>query len=221
MYSLFITRSLEPGSPILTWAERSGSAVLAKSLLHFAPVRFAPPANQDWWFFYSPRAVAFAADRLALLPLPLPKIAAMGPGTARALMEHAYKLRPDFVGSGNPREVALAFEKRAAGQRVFFPRARQSRKTVQTLLANRLAVSDAVCYDNQAVSNPDFVHAGIYVFTSPLNARTYLMAHPLPADARVIAIGPSTAQALASFGVRGEVAAESSEQGVLELIATT
>jgi len=214
VHTLFITRSLSADSPIADWAERNGCSIIGHSLLRFTPVNFSLPRPCDWWFFYSRRAVQFAADKLALCSLPLPKVAAMGPGTARALREHDYGLTASFVGNGDPGTVAREFGQLAAGEKVFFPRARQSRKTVQSLLEDTVRVYDAVCYDNQPVKQPDFVYASIYVFTSPLNARTYLSAHPLPADARIIAIGPSTAQALASFGVRSEVAQESSEEGI-------
>jgi len=202
----------------LNWATRAGVKVIDRSLLRFAPVRFVPPERSDWWFFYSPRAVEFGASRLALLSMPLPKLAAMGPGTAAALRAHEYCLKSSFVGEGSPEEVARAFGEVARGQRVFFPRARQSRLSVQGLLKGVIQAQDAICYDNQSVKEPDFVQADIFIFTSPLNVRTYLSAHPLPAEARVIAIGPSTAQALASFGVRSEVAKESSENGVLSLL---
>ncbi len=216
--TLFITRSLEAGSPILDWGARNDCAVIGRSLLRFAPIKFWLPKRCDWWFFYSPRAVAFAADKLALVALPLPKLAAMGPGTARALREHAYGLTADFVGVGGPEEVAANFGEVAAGKKVFFPRARQSRKTVQTILRDKVKVYDAVCYDNLPVELPEFVYASIYVFTSPLNVRSYLSVHPIPSDARIIAIGPSTAQALASFGVRAEIAEESSEQGIRHML---
>lgn len=218
MLTLFITRNLEGESPLLDWATRTGGKVIGQSLLRFAQVDFQVPKDADWWFFYSPRAVEFSATRLALLPMPLPKLAAMGPGTARALLTHDYVLRADFAGTGSPGEVAKAFGQIAAGQKVFFPRARQSRMTVQNLLQDTIVVTDAVCYDNQSVRSPNHVRADIYVFTSPLNVRTYLMAHELPVGARVIAIGPSSAQALASFGVRCEVAEESSELGVRALL---
>lgn len=218
MLKLFITRYLDAGSPLSTWAEHTGNRIVGRSLLRFARVDFKVPTDCDWWFFYSPRAVAFSANRLALLPMPLPRLAAMGPGTAAALLAHDYALKADFTGSGSPADVARAFGEIAGGRRVFFPHARQSRKTVQTLLLNTVRVRAAICYDNQAVRDPGYEPADVYVFTSPLNVRTYLSAHELPDGARVIAIGPSSAQALASFGVRAEVAAEPSEAGIITLL---
>lgn len=202
----------------MDWASRTGGKVIGESLLRFARVDFLVPKGYDWWFFYSPRAVEFSANRLALLPMPLPKLAAMGPGTAKALLLHDYVLRADFTGTGSPGEVAEAFGEIAGGKKVFFPRARQSRMTVQNLLQDKIVVEDAVCYDNQSIRNPGRVLADVYVFTSPLNVRTYLTSHELPAGARVIAIGPSSALALASFGVRCETAEESSELGVRAML---
>lgn len=218
MSALFITRELTVGSVLHQWAQQNDYRIIARSLLRFARVPFQVPDDCQWWFFYSPRAVDFAADKLALCPWPLPRLAAMGTGTARALQQHPYGLSAEFVGEGSPVAVAEAFGARADGMRVFFPHARQSRKTVQSLLATRIDVRAAVCYDNQAVTQPSPVSASIYVFTSPLNVRAYLTAHTLDPDVRILAIGPSTAQALASFGIRAEVAEQSSEAGLVALL---
>ena len=184
---VFITRDYAPGVPpgtLQKWCAEKGNELIAKSLLRFEFVPFVPRFRADWWFFYSPRAVEFAAF---LLPNGA-KVAAMGSGTAAALSPH----KVDFIGEGSPAAVAEQFAAVAAGQRVFFPRARQSRRSVEKILEKRIVAEDAVCYDNQAVPPPSPILADVYVFTSPLNVAAYFNHYDLPDDARTVALGPST-----------------------------
>jgi uroporphyrinogen-III synthase len=211
---LFISRELAGDSPLRPWAAAHGVDLHAQSLLSLKgkPVD-APEA--DWWFFYSPRAVQFSLDQLRALP-ELPRLAALGPGTARALAEEG--LRPDFVGRGQPEAVAKQFQRVAGGLTVFFPRAEQSRKTVQQLLQDDLTVLDAVCYDNRAVPPAETIAADVYVFTSPLNVAAYCDHHQLEENSQVIAIGPSTAAALAARDIPHQVTPEPTETALVELL---
>lgn len=210
--TLFISRQLTADSPLLAWADEGGHEVVARSLIDFAPVDFIAPEAADWWFFYSSRAVEFGLRS----GIPQAKLAALGAGTAKTLRSVAGRV--DFTGTGQPEEVAAYFGEVAAGERVFFPRARQSRKTVQCLLADKITVLDAICYDNVAVPVTEPVSADVYVFTSPLNVSAYLDFWALHAGARVVAIGPSTAAALEARGVECLVASRPDETGVLSLI---
>ncbi|MFT5999802.1 MAG: uroporphyrinogen-III synthase [Neolewinella sp.] len=220
---IFISRNLREESLLRKWAAETGWEVIGRSLISFAPVEFEPLGVEetDWWFFYSPRAVEFAANALVSGKCQHRsdvKLAAMGPGTAQALRGHQGAFEPDFVGEGSPAEVAKAFGKMAEGETVFFPRARQSRLTVQTILQEIITVQDAVCYDNVAVPVAEPVAAEVYVFTSPLNVAAYLGHQALPADARVIALGPSTGTALAQHGVKYEVTEQPGEAWVVALM---
>lgn len=211
--TVFISRDLAAASPLLPWAEQRGATLLARSLLRFAALPFVAPVAADWWFFYSSRAVHFSA---AALPTPPPRLAALGPGTAAALA--ARGLKSDFVGEGSPAAVAIAFRAQCRGQEVFFPRARQSRKTVQRAIQDTATVLDAVCYDNVAVAQPEPIVADIYIFTSPLNVAAYLDHQPLAPGARVLAIGPSTGAALAERGVAYALAEAPSEEALVQLL---
>ncbi len=191
------------------------------SLIEFTAISFTPPEPEatDWWFFYSPRAVEYALGPSALRTsggVPQVKMAALGAGTARALRVCANVSTPDFMGAGSPEEVAKAFGEMAAGQTVFFPRAEQSRRTVQRLLADQITVFDAVCYTNRPQPAKEPIPADVYVFTSPLNVAAYLDHQPLAAGARVIAIGPSTGAALAQRGFNYDVAETPGEESVVD-----
>ena len=212
--TVFISRELKPGSPLRAWATATGNTVVSRSYLTFAPVAFVPPADADWWFFYSPRAVAFALR--GGLPPPETKLAAMGPGTAAELENMGRHV--DFTGDGHPARTAAAFREVCAGERVFFPRARQSRLSVQSALENEITVLDAVVYDNRPAPASAPVNADVFVFTSPLNVAAYLDHQPLPARARVVAIGPSTGAALRERGIKCDWPEEASEEGIVGLL---
>ncbi len=208
---IFISRALKPDSPLRAWAGRVGEEVTARSLLTFEAVAFDAPRDADWWFFYSSRAVAFAGD----VP-PDVGVAAIGGSTAAALLERTGRV--DFCGDGHPVRVAADFLAVAAERRVFFPRARQSRLSVQEALAPRLTVLDAVCYDNQAAPPEASIEADTYIFTSPLNVAAYLDHFSLPEGARVLAIGPSTGGELERRGVACRWPEEASEAGLVALL---
>ena len=208
---LFISRKLSADSPLRSWAYRNACGLIDRSLITFAALDFTAPAEADWWFFYSRRAVRFAGP-----VTPGAKIAAIGPATAAALLESGVGV--DFCGDGHPRRAAADFLAVAEGQRVFFPRARQSRLSVQTALTDRVTVLDAVCYDNRPVPPSAPIPASIYVFTSPLNVAAYLDRWPLEPGARLLAIGPSTGAALRERGLEVSWPEEPSEASLVRLL---
>lgn len=214
---LFISRHLAPESPLQAWADAAGFKVIAKSLLHFAPVRFVPPVDADVWFFYSSRAVEFGIPGIEKLTSP-PKLAAIGAGTAAAIRKAGFTV--DFVGEGSPAEVARQLADAGLGQTIFFPRARQSRQSVQRMLPGSIKVLDAICYDNQIISNVPQVTADAYVFTSPLNVKGYCQQNTLPERATVVAIGPSTSQALQKLGIKHHTAPVATITSITRLLAT-
>ena len=209
---VFISRTLKPDSPLRSWATATGAHLIDRSLITFAPVDFIPPDAAHWWFFYSARAVAFSA---AYLPEGV-RTAAIGGATARALLERGKRV--DFCGNGDPDRTAHDFLAVGEGSRVFFPRARQSRKSIQTALADRLTVLDAICYDNLAHPPAGPIDAEVYVFTSPLNVAAYLDHHPLPPSARVLAMGRSTGWALVQREVACAWPKVPAEAGLVELL---
>ncbi len=208
---LFISRKLKAESPLLHWASARGEEVCAQSLLTFAPVSFSVPADTAWWFFYSSRAVQFSGA----IPEKV-HLAAIGGSTAASVLAKAGRV--DFCGNGNPEETAHDFLAVGEGQRVFFPRARQSRLSIQTALAERLEVVDAICYDNQPLPPAAPIAAHTYIFTSPLNVAAYLDHWSLAEGARVLAIGPSTGGELERRGVACMWPEVASEEGLVHVL---
>ena len=209
---IFISRPLAPDSPLRDWATTHGYPLHDQSLIRFAALPFTVPATADWWFYYSSRAVRFGG-----LPSKGTKLGALGSSTAAALQERTGRV--DFCGSGQPEQVATDFLAVARGQSVFFPRARQSHRTVQTALADRITVLDAVCYDNRPSPPAAAIDAAVYIFTSPLNVAAYLDHYALRSGAGVVAIGPSTAATLKRRGVPCTYPDRPTEAALLSLVA--
>ena len=225
MSKIFISRNLKPTS--LFKKELAGLAVeiIGQSLIDFSPIPFNNVPVADWIFFYSKNGVKFFLETLATTiylqvlaeeNLPL-KWATIGKGTAEALI--AYQIQPDFIGNGEPKAVAQAFGKIAKGKEVLFPRAKNSKKSVQQLLKKQVEVKDLVVYKNEIKNNITIPTCDVLVFTSPLNTQAYFQKYTLLPEQKVIAIGKTTQKALQVLGIKnGIVAEQSSEIGLAQSI---
>ncbi len=198
--TVFISREIDEDSFFYKKLRERGVDINGQSLVVFSPLSFHLPAAFDWLFFYSKTGAEYFFKRIGTEPI-FAKIAALGPGTASAILEFG-KRKADFVGDGTPEQNAKDFKITAAGQTVLFVRAADSRQSVQTLLKDAVAVLEIVVYENKIVENVPEINADILVFTSTLNARAYLNRHSLKAYQQVVAIGKPTAEALQELGVK-------------------
>jgi uroporphyrinogen-III synthase len=213
--SLFVSRELTADSLLFRELTAAGFRVVGRSLLRFTPVAFDPPPATDWVFFYSSRAVSFWLSGLAELPATPPLLATMGAGTAATLEE---LLRtPDFVGAGQPTDVAEAFAARVGSGSVLFPRARDSRRSVQSLLPTHMKTVDLVVYDNVIDDEVVVPLTEVAVLTSPRNAEAYLAAVSRPAPC-LVAIGSSTEAFLLAQGQSCYTADRPDEAAIAELV---
>lgn len=176
----------------------------------------SPLERFDWIVFTSGHGVRFFVDALAAGALERPsgaKIAVVGPGTARAA--EAAGLSPAWVA--DPADAAglaarLAVEV-AADERVLRVRPQKAAGEVAAAVAAAGAIcEDAVLYrtvDGPGVSRArhalvtDEVAAAVITSPSSLAALTRGTRNPdrLFAGATVVALGPSTARALAAAGI--------------------
>ncbi|MFK7937051.1 MAG: uroporphyrinogen-III synthase [Saprospiraceae bacterium] len=221
--SVFISRELSADSVFLQKISATGATVHGESLLKFRIIPFLTLPTVDWIFFYSKTAVRFFFQQIEKSDYPNCHYAAIGERTAATLKKYVDQI--DFIGNGNPPITASNFLAFAKGQRVLFPRAQRSRKSVQTLLEKKIEVVDLVIYDNQMRTDIELGDFDILVFTSPLNARAYFKNKSLRANQSVIAIGVTTANTLHKIGLTHiYIATTPSESGlaesVLKLIAT-
>lgn len=199
--SVFISRELDKDSPFHSFVQTQGLDLFAQSLLVFTPVQFHHIPATDWLFFYSPNGVRFFFRQLiALQKKVTTPIATIGLGTLNALKE--FGKSADFAGNGHPKQVAEAFASLAQGQRVLFIRALQSRKSIQTLIADQIEVQDLVVYANTIQQDIKLAPADYLVFTSPMNVQAYAKINDLTLAKAVIAIGETTAKAINQAGVQ-------------------
>ncbi|MEM7574978.1 MAG: uroporphyrinogen-III synthase [Bacteroidota bacterium] len=217
MASLFISRSLAVDSPLRAWCSQQGIKLVDQSLLRFQAVAFGPlPAAIDWVFFYSPRAVEFFWAAQPKLPDDI-RFATLGPGTAERLSD--YTAEVDFVGSGDPNQTAADFGQLAASQRVLFPRAVRSRRSIERYLGDTIEALDLVVYQNEPQPTAFAENFDWLVFTSPLNFEAFLAANKIDEDDRLVAIGPATAAAISGQGYAVEQAEAPTEAALVKLLS--
>lgn len=218
MPSLFISRSLAADSPIRQWTEDKAVDLFAQSLLTFKAVAFDWPPTEayDWIFFYSPRAVRYFLEARPLLPNGL-RLGAVGKGTAAAL--EALGHRVDFCGAGSPEQVASDFLAVGRGQRILFPCAINSRRSIASLLAGQITALHLVVYENDLAIPSGLPTTDIVILTSPMNAEAYFTACSPSSEATYLAIGRPTAEAMAAYGVSASyppIAEEAALCGLLD-----
>ncbi len=213
MPKIFISRDLAPNSSFKTALKGKGVEIIGQSLIQFSPTPFHAISVVDWIFFYSKNGVKFFLESfttnrflhiLSEENIPL-KWAVMGEGTAEALF--SYQIEADFIGNGQPTATAKAFGEMAKGQKVLFPRAKKSKKSIQRLLTQQIEQVDLVVYENEAKANFSIPFCEVLVFTSPLNAQVYFQKYPINAKQKVIAIGKTTHKELLKIGLKEIVVA--------------
>ncbi len=216
MEKIFISRDLGEDSIFHKSLTINGFKVHAASLVTFAPAPVPEIPPTDWVFFYSKNAVAFFISNVGHAALAQVKIAAIGAGTAKILVDTGHP--PQFIGDGDPARTAADFLKVAQGSRVLFPRARDSRQSIQRLLADQLVVLDMVVYENVAKQDFDLPECQVLVFTSPLNAKSYFSKYKWKGE-KVVAIGNTTATELRKLEITNAATAEEpSERALAELV---
>lgn len=224
MKQVLITRELPEQSKFMQMLKAHGFAVKGESLVKFTVVEFSAVPLTDWIFFYSKNAVRFFVEGLQKAGLDFPDdafLAALGPGTAKAIREYGRQV--GFEGDGDPENTARLFLPLAYGRRVLFPRAENSRRSVQDLLLGHIQILDLVVYRNEVRRDFDAGTEDFLVFTSPLNVNAYFQKNSLRAGQIVVAIGHTTGEALEKMGITGfHVADQPTEEAlarkVLDLV---
>lgn len=218
---VFITRNIKRTDFFKTELEKVGFSVFGQSLIVFSAVDFGRIPDCEWLFFYSKNGVKFFFDNLNQVDLNQiinKKIATIGEGTARFLIQK-YQRKPDFVGTGEPLQTARAFAQIAAKKRVLFPRAKQSKQSIQKQLGNTIIQQDLVVYANQPIDFFESKNANILVFTSPMNVNAYFHFVDYKPGQKVVAIGNTTATALQNMGIEKIIIAKNpNEIGLVKAV---
>jgi uroporphyrinogen-III synthase len=246
---LVITRAPEQAREMIQALEALGAEVLLLPMVEFAPPEDLRALDDvlrklsgfDAILFLSRNAVRYIFGRCRELGIRCEAvqsakclIAAVGPGTAQALVSEG--LRVDYIAKGQTGEALVReLGDRVAGRKVLLPRSdRGDERLSKALHASGAHLTEVIAYRTAA---PETIEPGLLVrvrgaevdaivFTSPSAFHTFsdcVAAEEvanLSALVQFAAIGPTTANAIRSAGARVEIeAAEPSASGLANAIA--
>lgn len=198
---VFISRNLTIDSYFSKAMKSKNYELIGQSLIRFSPMVFDSNIEGDWLFFTSKNGIQHFFEQNPTLPEGI-QLAALGNGTASVLEEKGYQV--NFVGKGNDiPAIGQSFAEKVVGQKVVFPIAQNSLRSVQLYLEENAAdvvVEDVVVYSNKAKMHFELPSIDILVFTSPMNVRAYAKRYSLQSHQTVVVIGSSTAKALEEIG---------------------
>ena len=236
---ILVTRPREQGAALEAALEALGARPIRFPTIEIRPAHDLSPLDcaiarlddYDWLAFTSANAVAVFFDRLADRPVPSPlRIAAVGPGTARALTArraHVDFVPSEFLGERLGQELGDV-----SGRRVLFPRAAGAREALARELTRRGAVVDDVVVYETLPAAPD--PHGLVELERGVDAATFTSASTvdnffalldaraprLLAEAVIACIGPVTADAARARGLTVHVQpAEHTVPGLVAALA--
>ena len=228
--TVVVTRARAQASELAARLRELGARALEAPAIRIEPraVELPPLAGFDLLCLTSANGVRLLFERLAdrgedARALAAMTVAAIGPGTARALREHG--VIADVVPE---RFVAEALAEALAAvpvQRALVARAATARDVVIDALRERGAEVEVVAlYDTVAEPLPDALRdeletADQVIFTSSSTVRFFLEATSVPPQARIVSIGPVTSAALREHGLEPHIEAERHDiDGVLDAL---
>jgi uroporphyrinogen III methyltransferase/synthase len=193
---VIVTRPRDQAGPLVARLEALGLEVVPCPLIEIEPFE-GPVAVEGyaWVIVTSPNG---ARELVRRARPPLPRVAAVGPGTAEALREHG--VEPDFVPRESTQEGLLAEFPRPEG-RILFAGAEGSRRgPIDELGADFVAL-----YRTRLVRPEHAPDGDLVVLASGSAARSFAA---LGADVSAVSIGPQTTKVAESVGVRVVAEAE-------------
>jgi uroporphyrinogen III methyltransferase/synthase len=231
-----VTRARPEASGLARRLRQLGASVLEAPAIRIEPLAGPPldPSPYELICVMSPNGVAHLFDRLAACEPPLDarslagaKVAAIGPGTARALAAHG--IRADIVPE---RSVAEALAEALAGipvKRALVARAAEARDVVPDALRAQGAEVDIVALYETVAETPEprvlerALSADYLTFTSSSTVRYLLAAAGGPerisSATRLVSIGPVTSQTLREAGLEPHVEAQRHDiDGLIEAL---
>jgi uroporphyrinogen-III synthase len=201
---VIVTRPRGQAGPLVDRLEELGAQVVECPLVEIERISDEPVdgAGYDWLVVTSPNGAAEVARRGRNLP----RLAAVGPGTAEALREHG--LEPAFVPAESSQDGLLREFPQPAG-RVLFAAAEGARRTAIDGLG-----ADFVPLYRTRLLDPDPPEGDLVVLASGSAARAYArVGGTVPA----VTIGPETSRVARVAGLT--VAAEAGTHDLDGLVA--
>jgi len=145
-------------------------------------------------FFSSPRSFdCFVSEEF--IQEPNQQFACIGLETKKHIEDKGYIVSFFGENAGRPREIAEQFRDWLGNRVALFPQSLKSNKSVEALLPESQKIP-LVVYNT--IEDPvQFLNPfSVYVFTSPSNYRSFISLNDIPEEAKVIAWGHATAEAM-------------------------
>jgi uroporphyrinogen-III synthase len=201
---VIVTRPRAQARPLVDALEAAGAEIVECPLIEIERTSDEPidAAGYDWLIVTSPNG----ADEIARRGRNLPRIAAVGPGTAEAL--RARGLEPAFVPRESSQDGLLREFPRPAGRVLFAAAEGARRRPIDELCA------DFVPLYRTRLLAPEPPDGEVVVLTSGSAARAYAA---IGGTAPALTIGPETTRVARSVGL--EVVREAVTHDLAGLVA--
>jgi uroporphyrinogen-III synthase len=190
---VIVTRPRAQAGPLVAALEAAGAQVVECPLIEIERTsdESVDAAGYDWLIVTSPNG----ADEIARRGVNLPRVAAVGPGTAEALRAHG--IEPSFVPAESSQDGLLREFPRPAGRVLFAAAEGARRKPIDALGA------DFVPLYRTRLLAPEPPAGDLVVLASGSAARAYAA---IGGSAPAVSIGPETTRVARATGL--EVVAE-------------
>ncbi len=196
--SVFISREVNKDSYLRNVLEGNAYQLEGRSLIETRPVPFMNVPDTGWIFFSSKQAVKYFLTQDPLLGSQ--KFACVGKSTSEMLRQ--YGKRAEFIGSStDTKMIGKQFAAKAGSEKVLFPQAKGSLRSVQQQFVKPEQVVDLVVYETIKKNSGQAPQADILVFTSPSNVEAWFEVFRIRKEQNIIAMGDATAKALRQHGV--------------------
>jgi uroporphyrinogen-III synthase len=193
---VIVTRPREQAGPLVARLEELGHEVVACPLIEIEP--FDEPVDvegYDWVIVTSPNGARALVSRARGQ---LPRVAAVGPGTAESLRELG--VEPAFVPSVSSQDGLLAEFPRPSGRVLFAAAEGARRRPIEELGADFVPL-----YRTRLVTPSELPEGDVVVLASGSAARSFAA---LGADVPAVSIGPQTTRVAVQAGLRVVAQAE-------------
>jgi len=204
---VIVTRPRAQSQPLVGRIEELGLEVVECPLIEVIRTSDDPIdcAGYEWAIVTSPNG----ADEVARRALNLPKVAAVGPGTAETLRKHG--IEPAFVATVSTAEMMVKEFPKPEGKVIYLAAENSRRGPIDALDADFVPLYSTV------LLQPDPPEGDVVVLASGSAARAYSF---IGGRAPAVSIGPETTKVSQSVGLEVAIEAKTHDlDGLVEAIA--
>ena len=204
---VIVTRPRAQSQPLVGRIEELGLEVVECPLIEIERTSDEPIdcAGYEWAIVTSPNG----ADEVARRALNLPKVAAVGPGTAETLRKHG--IEPAFVATVSTAEMMVKEFPKPEGKVIYLAAENSRRGPIDALDADFVPLYSTV------LLQPDPPEGDVVVLASGSAARAYSF---IGGRAPAVSIGPETTKVSQSVGLEVAIEAKTHDlDGLVEAIA--